>query len=159
MENGTDILGGGMTGMEVGLTFGRPVFEAAESPGGICSSYYVRQDSSQRLFQAPRDGEAYRFEIGGHWIFGGAPAVLRTLTPIKSYSRRSAVYFHGKSLYVPRSLQNQLAVPGHGPVHGGRNSPCVPWKGMIFTRSAAILAGISRESRIRSRLVSSPAAV
>jgi len=116
METRTYILGGGMTGLAAGMTSGLPVFEAAESPGGICSSYYVRPDSSQRLVQAPRDGEAYRFEIGGgHWIFGGDPVVLRflrTLTPVKSYSRRSAVYFHGKSLYDPYPLQNHMRFLG-----------------------------------------------
>ena len=35
------VLGAGMTGLGAGLS-GLPVFEAAEDPGGICSSYYMR---------------------------------------------------------------------------------------------------------------------
>ncbi len=71
----TLILGAGVTGLAAGYASGLPVYEAASAPGGICSSYYVRPGSTQRLSQAPADGEAYRFEIGGgHWIFGGDPA-------------------------------------------------------------------------------------
>lgn len=66
------ILGGGITGLAAGLSSGLPVLEAAPEPGGICSSYYVRPGSDQRLAHAPSDENAYRFELGGgHWIFGG----------------------------------------------------------------------------------------
>ena len=106
------ILGGGMTGLSAGLSSGLPVFEATADPGGICSSYYVRPGDSERLAQAPADGEVYRFEIGGgHWIFGGDPTVLRfiqSLVPVKTYHRRSSVYFAGQDLYVPYPLQNHL---------------------------------------------------
>jgi protoporphyrinogen oxidase len=72
--------------------------------------------TSERLSQAPADGEAYRFEIGGgHWIFGGDPSVLhfiRTLTQVKSYRRRSAVYFRDRNLYVSYPLQNHLRFLG-----------------------------------------------
>ena len=106
------ILGGGMTGLSAGLSSGLTVFEDSSDPGGICSSYYVRPGGSQRLAEAPPDGDAYRFEIGGgHWIFGGDPTVLhfiKNLAPVKSYSRRSAVYFAGRDLYVPYPLQNHL---------------------------------------------------
>jgi protoporphyrinogen oxidase len=106
------ILGGGMTGLAAGLSSGLPVLEAAAEPGGICSSYYVRPGSQERLAQAPSDEEAYRFEIGGgHWIFGGDPTVLhfiRTVAPVKSYARKSAVYFRERDLYVPYPLQNHL---------------------------------------------------
>lgn len=64
----------------------------------------------------PEDGEAYRFEIGGgHWIFGGDPLVLRlirSLAPVKSYARRSSVYFSREGLYVPYPLQNHLGYLG-----------------------------------------------
>jgi protoporphyrinogen oxidase len=106
------ILGGGMTGLAAGLSSGLPVFEAAPEPGGICSSYYVRPGSQERLAQAPADDEVYRFEIGGgHWIFGGDPTVLhfiRTVAPVKSYARKSAVYFREQDRYVPYPLQNHL---------------------------------------------------
>lgn len=112
MQKKSYILGGGVTGLAAGIASGLPVFEAAESPGGICSSYYVRPGGNQRLAQAPQDGEAYRFEIGGgHWIFGGDPMVLRfirSLAPVKSYTRRSSVYFRQTDRYVPFPLQNHL---------------------------------------------------
>jgi len=110
------ILGAGMTGLAAGYASGLPVYEAAETPGGICSSYYMRLGHEERLFSAPKDGEAYRFEIGGgHWIFGGDPLVLRfirSLTPVKSYARRSSVYFSRSNLYVPYPLQNHLGYLG-----------------------------------------------
>jgi protoporphyrinogen oxidase len=106
------ILGGGMTGVAAGLASGIPVLEAAKSPGGICSSYYVRPGSKERLSQCPEGGNVYRFEIGGgHWIFGGDPVVLQfinSITPVKSYARRSSVYFREQELYVPYPLQNHL---------------------------------------------------
>jgi protoporphyrinogen oxidase len=106
------ILGGGMTGLAAGYASGLPVLEASPHPGGICSSYYIRPHSSDRLSTPPEDGEAYRFEIGGgHWIFGGDPTVLhfiRQLTPLQPYKRKSSVYFRQQNLYVPYPLQNHL---------------------------------------------------
>lgn len=111
------ILGGGITGLAAGMASGLPVFEAADSPGGICSSYYVRPGDSKRLAQSPVDEDAYHFEIGGgHWIFGGDPSVLRfisELTNVKSYARRSSVFFPEKNLYVAYPLQNHLRALGH----------------------------------------------
>lgn len=110
------ILGAGMTGLAAGYASRLRVVEAEEWPGGICSSYYIRPGSSERLHRAPEDGEAYRFEVGGgHWIFGGDPLVLRfirSLTPVKSYERRSAVYFPEEELLVPYPLQNHLRYLG-----------------------------------------------
>ena len=110
------ILGAGVTGLAAGYASGLPVYEAAATPGGICSSYYVRPGSTQRLAQAPADGEVYRFEIGGgHWIFGGDPAVLhfiQKLTPVKTYHRHSAVFFSAEAHYVPYPLQYHLAYLG-----------------------------------------------
>lgn len=106
------ILGGGMTGLAASLASGWPVYESGEVPGGICSSYYVTS-AGRKLDAAPEDDEAYRFEIGGgHWIFGGDPAVLRfirSVTPVKEYQRSSAVYFPGNGLFVPYPLQNHLS--------------------------------------------------
>ena len=117
MKNSDDlILGGGITGLAAGLVSGLPVFEAQDVPGGICSSYYLKPGSTKKLFKAPEDEEAYRFEIGGgHWIFGGDPVILRyikSLTPVKSYKRKSAVYFSKKGLYVPYPIQNHLSYLG-----------------------------------------------
>ena len=72
------VLGAGVSGLAVGMASGAPVFEAADGPGGLCSSYYVRPDGSERSERPPADGEAYRFELGGgHWIFGGDPDVYQ----------------------------------------------------------------------------------
>jgi protoporphyrinogen oxidase len=112
----TIILGAGMTGLSAGLVSGKPVFEAETVPGGICSSYYLEPKSSTPQFNEPEDGEVYRFEIGGgHWIFGGDPAVLKfikTLTPVKSYKRKSSVFFSKEKLYVPYPIQNHLSYLG-----------------------------------------------
>ena len=108
----TIVLGGGMTGLAAGWASGLPVYEAEDTPGGICSSYYLRAHSQTRRHQPPEDGEAYRFEIGGgHWIFGGDPAVLRfirRLAPAKTYQRISSVFFPCDGSYVPYPLQNHL---------------------------------------------------
>lgn len=112
----TVILGAGVTGLAAGMASGFPVFEARPVTGGICSSYYVRPDSTRRLTAHPREGDVYRFEYGGgHWIFGGDPAVLNlieSLAPTRSYSRSSAVFFPDHNLYVPYPLQNHLHALG-----------------------------------------------
>lgn len=112
MSKNSFVLGAGMTGLAAGFASGLSVFEDSDSPGGICSSYYVRPGEKERLSEVPSDDEAYRFEIGGgHWIFGAGPAVLQfiqELTSVKKYSRLSSVYFREKKLYVPYPLQNHL---------------------------------------------------
>jgi len=99
--------------LATGIASGLPVFEAMDVPGGICCSYYVRPGDSTRLSFAPPDQGAYRFEIGGgHWIFGGDPAVLRFiqfLTPVRRYTRNSAVYFPQEQRLVPYPIQYNLA--------------------------------------------------
>ncbi len=93
------VLGAGVSGLAVGMASGAPVFEAATGPGGLCSSYYLRPDGSERLVRPPADGEAYRFELGGgHWIFGGDPEVLarlHALAPSQRYERRAAIDLGG----------------------------------------------------------------
>jgi len=114
--NETITLGAGVTGLTVGLSSRLPVYEAGEVPGGICSSYYIRPMESKRLYTLPSNDEVYRFEIGGgHWIFGADSAVLHfisRLTPTKSYTRRSSVYFPDKDLLVPYPIQNHLSYLG-----------------------------------------------
>lgn len=111
MKSDVIVLGGGMTGLGAGLS-GLPVFEATESPGGICSSYYVSPDGGERRSSAPEDGECYRFEIGGgHWIFGGDPVVhrlMRSAANLRSYSRKSSVWLPQRGLFVPYPIQNHL---------------------------------------------------
>lgn len=112
----TIILGGGMTGLAAGLASGCPVYEAASFPGGICSSYYMCPGTSARLHEEPADGEAYHFEIGGgHWIFGGDPAILQFMrrhVGLETYARRSSVHFPDQGLYVPYPIQNHLRYLG-----------------------------------------------
>ncbi len=110
------ILGAGMTGLGAGDARGAPRVEARERPGGICSSYYLRPGSRERLPSPPEDGEAYRFEIGGgHWIFGGDPLVhrlIRSLVPVKTYVRSSAVYLPDEDRLAPYPIQNHLRALG-----------------------------------------------
>lgn len=113
MNDGICILGGGVSGLSAGWASGAPIYEATAVPGGICSSYYMRPGDTERLMHAPEDGEAYRFERGGgHWVFGGDPVVLRfirRLVRVRTYQRRSGVFFSEDGTYVPYPLQNHLA--------------------------------------------------
>lgn len=106
-----------MTGLAAGLASGLPVYESAEVPGGICASYYVVPGAEKRLYACPRDGEAYRFEIGGgHWLWGGDPLILRflgSMTAFKSYQRNAAVYLPNQELTIPYPIQNHLSCLGH----------------------------------------------
>ena len=110
------ILGAGMTGIAAGMASQVPIYESEESPGGICSSYYIRSGEKIRHSQKPMDQEAYRFEIGGgHWIFGGSNRVLNLINRFVTgnrYKRRSSVYFSNTNLYVPYPLQNHLRYLG-----------------------------------------------
>ena len=108
----TCILGAGMTGLSAGFSSGLPIFEASNNPGGICSSYYMQPGTTRRYHNLPEDNSVYRFEIGGgHWIFGGDSKLTQFLSrfvTLKSYTRRSSVYFRNKYLFVPYPLQNHL---------------------------------------------------
>ncbi|MGH7973127.1 MAG: protoporphyrinogen oxidase-like protein, partial [Limisphaerales bacterium] len=114
-NNKVIVLGAGMTGLGAGLS-GLPVFEAAENPGGICSSYYARPCSAERLSAASADDECYRFEVGGgHWIFGGDASVhrlLRSITEVRSYARKASVFLPAKGILVPYPIQNHLGSLG-----------------------------------------------
>lgn len=105
------VLGAGMTGLGAGMS-GLPIFEAAEAPGGICSSYYMRPGDSEKYSSAPEDDECYRFEVGGgHWIFGGDPVVHRLMSSVarvRSYARKSSVWLPQKEVLVPYPIQNHL---------------------------------------------------
>jgi protoporphyrinogen oxidase len=94
----TIVLGAGVTGIAAGRASDGVVYESCDRPGGLCASYYL--------------SPGYRFEIGGgHWIFGGDPSIrrlMRAATPMKTYRRRSAVYFSKQQRYVPYPLQNNL---------------------------------------------------
>ena len=76
----------------------------------------MRPGENERLQTAPEDGAAYRFEIGGgHWIFGAHPLVLRfirSITPVKSYTRQSSIYLPDKELLIPYPLQKHVRYLG-----------------------------------------------
>jgi protoporphyrinogen oxidase len=106
------ILGAGVTGLAAGIASGLPVYEGTRVPGGICASYYVVPGEQERRHCLPPHGDAYRFEIGGgHWLWGGDPLVLRfirCMTPLKSYTRKAAVYLSAQDIFVPYPIQNHL---------------------------------------------------
>ncbi len=106
------MLGAGFTGMAAGHASRAVVYEAQETPGGICSSYYMRRTDGKRRSRPPADGGDYRFEVGGgHWIFGGDPSIvdcLREHGPMRRYERRSAVFFSRSRRYVDYPLQDYL---------------------------------------------------
>jgi protoporphyrinogen oxidase len=110
------ILGAGVTGLAAGLASGLPLYELTEVPGGICASYYLVPGEQTRLYTCPRDGEAYRFEIGGgHWLWGGDALILRflrSMTAFKSYPRNAAVYLPNQTLTIPYPIQNHLSCLG-----------------------------------------------
>lgn len=108
----TIILGGGITGLSAGYVSGLTVYEARETAGGICTSYYMKKGDKKRSFESPTDDESYHFEIGGgHWVFGGDPIIKRfinALSPFKKYSRKAGVYLPDQKIMVPYPIQNNL---------------------------------------------------
>ena len=106
-------MGAGVSGLAAARASGLCVYEAEDAPGGICRSYYVRPGTEEALPARPSAGDAYRFETGGgHWIFGGDPAVAAFLSgcaPMRSYRRRAAVYFPESGRLVPYPLQYHLS--------------------------------------------------
>ncbi len=113
MRTSTIILGAGATGLAAGVASKLPVYEALDAAGGICSSYYVRTGSPQKLSERSAREEEYRFEIGGgHWIFGGdtdSLEYLRGLANLKSYARDSSVFFPSQGWMIPFPIQNNLS--------------------------------------------------
>lgn len=101
-----------MTGLAASWISGRPAFEAAPLPGGICRSYYLRPGEAEPIPAAPDDGGAYRFENGGgHWVFGGDQilnAGLAGFAGWRRYRRKSSVFFPESRLFVPYPLQYNL---------------------------------------------------
>ncbi len=112
------ILGGGVSGLAAGMASGFTVLEAAETPGGICASYYLRSAGAPRLAEAPRDQEAFRFELGGgHWIFGADAKVRRLLNdlcPLVTYRRKATAFFPARQLHVPYPIQDHAEQLGAG---------------------------------------------
>lgn len=105
------IIGAGVTGLAAGISSGFPILESAETPGGICSSYYMVPGTNERFPHRPTL-PCYRFEVGGgHWIFGGDPSVLaflRKMTPVREYHRKSSVYFSLSGEFIPYPLQDHI---------------------------------------------------
>lgn len=98
------------------MASGLPILEAAETPGGICASYYRQPGSATRLSAAPANGEAFRFERGGgHWIFGADPSILPLLNgmrPLTMHHRNATVFFPDRQLHVPYPIQNHVELLG-----------------------------------------------
>jgi len=111
LDNNTIILGAGITGLSAGMDIKVNIYESSSISGGICASYYITPEGKKFYFRD--DEETYRFEIGGgHWIFGQDEYILNfinSLSPVKSYERKSAVYFPKEGFYVPYPLQNHLS--------------------------------------------------
>lgn len=110
--NNTVILGAGVTGLACGYSTGFTVFEMNSFSGGICSSYYLSHREQERKLIRRKDQNDYRFEFGGgHWIFGQNSAMVRFLSQfdmLKSYERKSSVYFKEMDTVVPYPIQNNL---------------------------------------------------
>ncbi len=110
MKNEIIILGAGITGLTAGLISQKEIYEANNIAGGICASYYLSQKGTKTYLGKEK---AYRFELGGgHWIFGTDKRIkdfIDRLSPTKTYTRNSAVYFPDLDLYVPYPLQNNLS--------------------------------------------------
>src|SRR5438132_8011942 len=115
-DNGVLIIGGGVTGLASGVASGLPVYEMTDAPGGLCASYYMVPGSNERLYLAPPDEEAYRFEIGGgHWIWGGDPLMLhfmKSLTRLNCYTRNAAASMPDQRMLAPSPVQNHLSYLG-----------------------------------------------
>jgi hypothetical protein len=52
MRKATFILGSGITGLAADFASGLPMFEAANGPGGICSSYYIMKQELTKQLEA-----------------------------------------------------------------------------------------------------------
>lgn len=90
----TIVLGAGFTGLAAGIQTGATVYEAAESPGGLGTTY---------------EKDDYKFEIGGgHWLFGGDPAIkgfIKSHCEVKTYTRKSSVFFPNSEVFYSYPLQ------------------------------------------------------
>jgi len=112
------VLGGGVSGLAAGMASRFTVLEAAQTPGGICASYYLRPGGSTRLSEPPEDQEAFRFELGGgHWMFGADAevlSVLNGLSPLTTYRRKATAFFPSRGLHLPYPIQHHAEQLGAG---------------------------------------------
>lgn len=76
--------------------------------GGWCL-LILRPGDDRRLHNAPKDGQVYRFEIGGD---GSALRFICSFIPVKSYVRKSAVFLPDKGVLIPYPIQNRLRYLG-----------------------------------------------
>lgn len=49
------ILGAGVTGLAAGLATGCTIFEAASTPAGICTFYYIKPGAGDRSYSRARE--------------------------------------------------------------------------------------------------------
>lgn len=105
------ILGAGVAGLVAGNRTAFEIYEANSYPGGTCTTYYMGLSGEKSYYR--NNENTYRFERGGgHWIFGSDSKVLEFVnlfSPVRSYTRASAVYFPNEDMYVPYPIQNHLS--------------------------------------------------
>lgn len=110
MKNEFVVLGAGITGLSADISLRCKVFERESTPGGICNSYYI--DLNHKKYISRINDESYRFEKGGgHWIFGASKNIfdfINSLSKVKKYYRKSAVYLPDLNLYASYPIQNNL---------------------------------------------------
>lgn len=108
-EYDTIILGAGVTGLAIAHATGVPIFEKQDFPGGISTSYYLRERERERLAHRSGDEEDFRFEYGGgHWLFGADKETLRwidSISPMNEYHRSASVYFSKENKFYPYPIQ------------------------------------------------------
>jgi protoporphyrinogen oxidase len=111
-QPGPVIIGAGITGLALGSTSGWPIFEAADGPGGLCRTYYMRPGDLEATTDPGGAGGTYRFEVGGgHWIFGGEARALDFLgrfATFRKYKRRASVLLGQLGLTVDYPLQGHI---------------------------------------------------
>ena len=75
-----------MTGLAAGIASGLPVYEADETPGGICSSYYVRPGKAEAV--DPTCGSTWAYT----WAWPGSTWRAQAIRLLEEHS----VYMVGR---------------------------------------------------------------
>ncbi len=99
------IIGAGLSGLNVALKSGYPIFEKENYPGGICFSY---------------DLEGFNFHVGGgHWIYGNENAIghIQKLSPLKKYLRNSGIFMCGNSCLTKKFRKKIIDYPIQNNLH------------------------------------------
>jgi len=109
------IIGGGISGLTLGLLTRGNVYEQHHYPGGLLASYFVNIISRVKKRGIDRDEtwDALFETGGGHWMWGleNNPEVesfLSRYSRFKKYFRKSAVYLTNYNLFVPYPIQYNI---------------------------------------------------